>query len=216
LDVVNKIPHDIENMILEILLKTSSVEKVNKAFETLEESRFLGLVPKKEIEDIIILAELRYTSILSDKGWSYLGRIGKSIFTMDTDGILQIGKSIYIIGDDGEIVPPEGAPPAGNRNQRDSWSCGQSGHLSSQCPNRGSRGGCGRGGRGRRQERLETPNPKRIPPKAGEPQEEVVKGATLYWCDVCNYWDGTHQTADHVMRKQQQANLSKKTKSVSF
>ena len=209
LDVVNKIPHDIENTILKIL-QTSSVDKFNKTFETLEESRFLGLVPKKEIEDILILAELRYTSILSDEGWSGLGRVGKSTFTMNADGTLQIGKSTFLIGDDGEIIPPSsGTPPAGTSDQHDCWSCGQPGHLSWQCPNRGSPvGGRGRGGRGRGQERSDPQNPKRIPPKAGEPHEKVVKGVPLYWCNVCNSWNGTHLTVDHVTKKQQQANLS--------
>jgi hypothetical protein len=31
---------------------------------------------------------------------------------------------------------------------------------------------------------------------------------TLYWCDTCNAWNATHQTAEHVSRNpKKQANI---------
>jgi uncharacterized membrane protein YgcG len=216
LEIVNKVPHDVETTVLKIL-QTSSVDKFNSTFATLEESRFLGMVTNKTVDDILILAELKYTSVMSDDGWTGHGRVGKSTFIMADDNTVTIGKSSFLIGEDGEIKAVQ------DQSSNTCWECGAKGHLSWQCPQK--RGGAGRGGDGGAngngapgggggggggggdsETKKKQKNPKHIPPAAGEPTKRVVKGMTLYWCQHCKSWNTTHVTDQH--KAKQAANVA--------
>jgi hypothetical protein len=203
LEIVGKVPHDVDTTVMRIL-QTSSVDKFNSTFSTLEQSRFLGVMIATTVEQMLILAEKLYTSILSDEGWTGFGRVGKSTFTMRDDRTVTIGTSTFVIGDDGEIkkaLPPAADGPV-------CWKCGKPGHLAWQCPHKqggtpnadrgnGNRGGgAGRAGGGSDGKN----NIKRIPPKPGESHERTVNGITMYWCGTCKTWNSSHLTADHTSK----------------
>jgi hypothetical protein len=201
LEIVGKVPHDVDTTVMRIL-QTSSVDKFNSTFSTLEQSRFLGVMIATTVEQMLILAEKLYTSIIADEGWTGFGRVGKSTFTMSDDKTITIGHSTFVIGDDGEIkkaLPPRADGPV-------CWKCGKAGHLAWQCPSKqgggnGGGGGRGGGGAGRGGRGDGKPNIKRIPPKPGESHERTVHGVTMYWCGTCTYWNSTHLTADHAGTK---------------
>jgi hypothetical protein len=200
LEIVGKVPHDVDTTVMRIL-QTSSVEKFNSTFSMLEQSRFLGVMIATTVEEMLILAEKLYTSIIADEGWTGFGRVGKSTFTIQDDRTLTIGTSTFVIGNDGEVekaLPPRADGPV-------CWKCGKGGHLAWQCPNNqgggGGRGGGGSGrgggrGAGRRGDGKHAI--KRIPPKPGEAHERTVNGIQMYWCGTCTYWNSTHLTADHA------------------
>jgi hypothetical protein len=138
LEIVGKVPHDVSTIIMRIL-QTSSVDKFNSTFSTLEQSRFLGVLITTTVEQMLILPEKLYTSIISDEGWTGFGCVGKSTFTMSDERTLTIGKNIFVIGDDGEVK----TDLPGNSDGSVCWQCGKTGHQSWQCPNKGPRGGGG-------------------------------------------------------------------------
>jgi hypothetical protein len=185
------------------ILQTSSVNKFNNTFSTLEQSRFLGVLTKTTVEEMLILAEKLYTSIIADKGWTGFGRVGKSTFLMTGDRTVTIGKSVFLIGDDGEIV----ADLPGNTDGSVCWQCGKTGHQSWQCHNKGGQGGGGGNGGGRAGGRRKgaargasdnkAKSPKRIPPLPGDSHERNFNGITMYWCGTCTYWNTTHLTVNH-------------------
>jgi hypothetical protein len=208
LEIVGKVPHDVDTTVMRIL-QTSSVDKFNSTFSTLEQSRFLGVMVATTVEQMLILAEKLYTSIISDEGWTGFGRVGKSTFTMSDDRTVTIGNSTFVIGDDGEIkkaLPPRADGPV-------CWKCGKAGHLAWQCPNKqgggGGGGGRGAGGGGRGTGRGDGKGSiKRIPPKPGDSHERTVNGINMYWCGTCASWNSTHLTADHVERQPAAANIA--------
>jgi hypothetical protein len=63
--VVNKVPHDVESTVLEIM-QTTSVDDFNSVLKTLEANLFLGLRSDKQkfVEEMLILAEVLYTRLL--------------------------------------------------------------------------------------------------------------------------------------------------------
>jgi hypothetical protein len=189
------------------ILQTSSVDKFNSTFSILEQSRFLGVMVATTVEEMLILAEKLYTSIIADEGWTGFGRVGKSTFMIQDGRTLTIGTSTFVIGNDGEVekaLPPRANGPA-------CWKCGKGGHLAWQCPNNqkngANQGGANRergrgGGAGRGAGRCDGKGGiKRIPPQPGKAHECTVNGIQIYWCGTCTYWNSTHLTADHADSK---------------
>ncbi len=191
LEIVGKIPYDVDTTVLRIL-QTSSVDKFNSTFSTLEQSRFLGVLVATTVEQMLLLAEKLYTSIIADEGWTGFGRVGKSTFTMTDERTLTVGKSIFLIGDDGEVR----TDLPGNTDGSVCWHCGKPGHQSWQCPAKVGKTGGG-GGRGGKAGDGKPKSAKRTPPGPGEPHERQVNGITMYWCGTCTYWNSTHLSVNH-------------------
>jgi hypothetical protein len=76
---VNKLPHNVEATILDIL-QTSSVGDFNSVFKTRQDNQLLGLsVQQNPVEQILVLAELLHTRLLTKGAWKGVGKTGKSL-----------------------------------------------------------------------------------------------------------------------------------------
>jgi hypothetical protein len=199
LKTVNKVPHDVEATILDIL-QTSSVDDFNSVFKTLQDNRFLGLsVQQKTVEQILVLAELLYTRLLTKGVWKGVGSAGKSSFMAKE-------------GEEADSDQPDETDEIARRlREKVCWNCGKKGHLSRDCrsPRQGERHGRGRGGRGRGSGEDRRVDWKKTPPKDGDRHEKTVNAILWKWCGVCGTWNTTHATEEHVPRGQ--ANLADDT-----
>ena len=98
---------------------------------------------------------------------------------------------------------------SGNNNCR---LCGKPGHWARDCPKkpkgksprdarRRSNGGLRPNSNGRRQSAdhgpSSPPNWKKVRPQEGGSHSKVVDGQTYKWCDICNRWTVSHDTAGH-------------------
>ena len=87
------------------------------------------------------------------------------------------------------------------------WNCGDSGHVTRNCPKpvdhnairKNRPGGDKPPGNGTRFDRTK-------PPGQGEPTVRTIEGKTLKWCSVCRRWNLTHETSEHKKGKGRKSN----------
>jgi hypothetical protein len=99
-----------------------------------------------------------------------------------------------------------GASGTNYHKDKTCFNCNEKGHISPNCPKKGSDGG-NAGGNERQPSEGDDANKSavRTAPKEGEPETKTVDGEEMKWCGKCRRWtkgDKKHNTAEHKRRSE--------------
>ena len=113
-------------------------------------------------------------------------------------------------------MKPGGRTPASITNEGKKnpniicFTCKEKGHISSNCPKKGTTtesGGKGGGGKGVGKDKNQVTNPYKMKPKDGESLVKTINGQECTWCDKFRQWtsgEKQHTTEEHKPRSELQ------------